>query len=356
GIGLLGTRPSEIALEECDTLIMVGTSYPYMQFLPKPGSVPGIQIDIDPVRIALRYPVEVGLVGDARATLQQLLPMVERKADRGFLEQAQERMKDWWALLEERASRDDKPMKPQVVAWEFGKRLADNAIVCGDSGTNTTWLARYIKIRRGMMVSGSGNLATMASGLPYAVGAQIAYPGRQVVALVGDGGFTMLMGEFATAVKHKLPIKVLLFKNDVLGQIRWEQMVFLGNPEYGVELQPIDFVKFAEACGGTGFRIDDPKKAGKILDKAFATEGPVLIEAVVDPYEPPMPAQVTPKQALELGKALVRGEPNRVRIGQTLFRDKVTDFTAAAPGNGHGPVDAVKTVLRHLTSEDDLER
>jgi pyruvate dehydrogenase (quinone) len=141
----------------------------------------------------------------------------------------------------------------------------------------------------------------------------------------------------------------------VLGQIRWEQMIFLGNPEYGVELHPIDFVKYAEACGGTGFRIDDPKRAAKILDKAFATEGPVLIEAIVDPYEPPMPAQITPKQAVELSRALVRGEPNRVRIGETIFRDKVTDFTAAQAGNGHGPLAVAKTVLRHLTDEEKLE-
>ena len=165
-------------------------------------------------------------------------------------------------------------MKPQVIAHELGKRLSDTAIVSSDSGTNTTWWARHILSKRGQMHSCSGTLATMAPGLPYTIAAQIAYPDRQCVAFVGDGGFTMLMGEFATAVKYKLPIKVVIIKNNTLGQIKWEQMVFLGNPEFGVELEPIDFVKFAEACGGRGFKIDDPKDCGRILDMALAVDWP----------------------------------------------------------------------------------
>jgi pyruvate dehydrogenase (quinone) len=350
GIGLLGTAPSEVALEECDTLLMVGTSFPYMEFLPKHDQAVGIQIDDDPTRLGLRYPVALGLAGDAKATLEGLLPRLDRKTDRSFLEQAQAGMQEWWQLIEERASRDGMPMKPQVVAWELSKRLADDAIICGDSGTNTTWLARYIKVRRNQMVSGSGNLATMASGLPYAVGAQTAYPDRQVVALVGDGGFSMLMAEFATAVKHGLPIKVLIFKNNTLGQIKWEQMVFLGNPEYGVALQEIDFVTFAEACGGTGFHIEEPGQAGPILDQALATPGPVVIEALVDPFEPPMPAQIKPEQALHLAQALARGEPNRGKIAATLFRDKVKDFTA--PSEDDGAVGAVKDKMREALDGD----
>lgn len=359
GIGLLGTKPSELALEQCDTFLMVGSSYPYMSFLPEHSRAVGIQIDIDPVRIGLRYPVEVGLVGDAKATLQELLPLLHHKSDRSFLEQAQRGMREWWKMLEERASRHDKPMKPQVVAWELNKRLADDAIICGDSGTNTTWLSRYIKVRRHQMISLAGNLATMASGLPYAIAAQVAYPDRQVVALVGDGGFSMLMAEFATAVKYKLPIKVLVFKNNTLGQIKWEQMVFLGNPEYGVELQPIDFAKFAEACGGTGIHVEDPGKVGRALDRALATPGPVVIEAVVDPYEPPMPAQVTTKQAVNMAKALARGEPNRGRIAETLFRDKLTDLVGAGANgrgpNGRRPLGAVRGALARIAAPDDLE-
>ena len=207
-IGLLGTKPSQDALEECDTLLMVGTSFPYIEFLPKPGQARGVQIELDPMRIGLRYPVEVGLVGDCARTLQALLPLLTRKTERGFLESAQERMKGWLELMEERATRTDSPMKPQVLAHELGRRLSPDAIVACDSGTIATWWARHIPAQRGQMHSLSGNLATMAAGLPYAIAAQVAYPDRQVVAFVGDGGFSMLMAEIATCVKYQLPVKV----------------------------------------------------------------------------------------------------------------------------------------------------
>ncbi|MBV8269960.1 MAG: thiamine pyrophosphate-requiring protein, partial [Planctomycetaceae bacterium] len=250
GLGLLGTLPSEKAMEECDSLLIVGSSFPYMSYLPEPGQATAVQIDRDATRLGLRYPIDIGLAGDAKATLRALAPMLQRRADRSFLEAAQGRMKEWWDLMREREQRDDTPLKPQVIARHVNDLLAPHAIVTTDSGTITTWAARHILMKRGMQFSCSGNLATMAPGLPYANAAQIAYPDRQVVAFVGDGGFTMLGCEFITAVKYHLPIKVVVIKNNTLGQIKWEQMVFLGNPEYGVELQPIDFVKFAEACGG----------------------------------------------------------------------------------------------------------
>jgi pyruvate dehydrogenase (quinone)/pyruvate oxidase len=236
-------------------------------------------------------------------------------------------MKEWRDLLRTRSERDDVPMKPQVVAGALNELLADDAIISTDSGTITTWVARYVQIRRNQMFSCSGNLATMAPGLPYTIAAQVAYPGRQCVAFVGDGGFTMLMGEFATAVKYRLPIKVVIIKNNTLGQIKWEQMVFLGNPEYGVSLEPIDFVKFAEACGGIGFRCERPDEARSALEAMMLADGPALCEAVVDPYEPPMPARVKLKQAVRMAESLARGEPNRGRIALTLFRDKVSDLT-----------------------------
>src|SRR5437868_9214736 len=186
-------------------------------------------------------------------------------------------MKDWWKVMEKHATRSDKPMKPQVVAWELGKRLRDDAIVSCDSGTIATWWARHISAKRGQMHTLSGNLATMAPGLPYAIAAQLAYPHRQVVAFVGDGGFTMLMGELATAVKYQLPIKVVIIKNNTLGQIKWEQMVFLGNPEYGVDLQPIDFVKFAEACGAAAFHCEKPTEIEDALSRALHTPGPAVV-------------------------------------------------------------------------------
>jgi pyruvate dehydrogenase (quinone)/pyruvate oxidase len=326
GIGLLGTKPSQEAMEACDTLLMIGTSFPYIEFFPQPGQARAVQIDVDPMRLGLRYPVEVGLVGDSKQTLQVLLPWLERKADRSFLEQAQTGMQEWWQLMEERGTRQDTPMKPQVVAWELSKRLTDTAIVSSDSGTIATWFARQLRVRRGQMYSLSGTLATMANGLPYTIAAQIAYPERQCIAFVGDGGFSMLMAEFATAVKYKLPIKVIIIKNNSLGMIKWEQMVFLGNPEYGCELQPIDFAAFARACGGTGFTVEDPAQCGAVLDQALVTPGPVIVEAVVDPFTPPMPAKITLEQAKNFAQSLARGEPNRTQIAWTVISDKVKEL------------------------------
>ncbi len=326
GIGLLGTRPSQEALEDCDTFLIVGSSFPYIEFLPKPGQARGVQIDLDPVRIGLRYPVEVGLIGDSRATLRELIPMLRRNENRGFLEKAQEAMKDWWKLMEEQASRQDKPMKPQVVAWELGKRLRSDAIISCDSGTIASWFARHIPARRGQMHSLSGTLATMANGLPYTIAAQIAHPKRQCVGFVGDGGFTMLMGEIATAVKYELPIKIVIVKNNSLGQIKWEQMVFLGNPEYACELQPIDFAAFARACGASGFTIEDPAACGDVLDEALSRPGPVVIEAVVDQNEPPMPPKVTAKQAAHFAEALAKGTPHGGKIALTVASDKVKEM------------------------------
>ena len=326
GIGLLGTRPSQEAMEDCDTLLMVGTSFPYIEFMPKPNQARGVQIDLDPKRIGLRFPVEVGLVGDSRNTLQELNSVLKRKDDRSFLEAAQAGMRDWRQLMETRGTRADKPMKPQVVAWELGKRLRDDAIVSCDSGTITTWWARQIPARRGQIHSVSGNLASMACGLPYTIAAQVAYPKRQCVAFVGDGGFSMLMADFVTAVKYKLPIKVVIIKNNTLGQIKWEQMVFLGNPEYGVDLQPIDFASFARACGATGFTAEDPGECGQVLDEFLNVPGPAVLQAVVDPFEPPMPAKVKAEQALHFAESLARGEPNRKKIAFTAISDKIREL------------------------------
>jgi len=326
GIGLLGTKPSQEALEDCDTLLMVGTSFPYIEFMPKPGQARGVQIELDPKRIGLRYPVEVGLVGDSRNTLRELIPLLTRKEDRKFLQVAQAGMKDWWELMEKRATRLDKPMKPQVVAWELGKRLRADAIVSCDSGTIATWWARHILARRGQMHTLSGNLATMAPGLPYTIAAQIAFPNRQCVAFVGDGGFSMLMADFVTAVKYKLPIKVVIIKNNTLGQIKWEQMVFLGNPEYGVDLQPIDFAAFAHACGGVGFSVEDPADCGRAMEEFLAAPGPAVLQAAVDPFEPPMPAKVKAEQALHFAESLARGEPNRKKIALTTISDQVREL------------------------------
>ena len=352
GLGLLGTRPSQEAIEQCDGLLMVGTSFPYMDYLPKPGQAVAVQIDDDPARIGLRYPADVGLAGDARATLEQLLPLLEANPDRAFLEKGQEGAREWWRLMETRGTRDKTPMKPQVVAWELGKLLADDAVITSDSGTIATWAAQEIRLRRGQRFSLSGNLATMANGFPYAIAAQVAHPGRQCVAFVGDGGFQMLMAEFATCVQHGLPVKVVVIKNNTLGMIKWEQMVFLGNPEYGVDMIPVDFVKFAEACGGTGVRIEDPALCSEQLSEALATDGPVLIEAIVDPFEPPLPPKIKPDQAKHVAEALARGEPNRERIALTLFRDSLDEAGLSASPSGVAPRIAEK-ITDLLGREDD---
>jgi pyruvate dehydrogenase (quinone) len=325
-IGLLGTRPSQEAMEDCDTILIVGSAFPYIEYMPKPDQARGVQIDRDPKQIGLRFPVEVGLVGDSRQTLRSLIPLLKRNQNRKFQEKAQSGMKEWWKIMEDRATRRDKPMKPQVVAWELGKRLADDAITACDSGTITTWWARGIRSRRGQMHSLSGNLASMACGLPYAIAAQIAYPDRQVVAFVGDGGFSMLMADFVTAVKYQLPIKVVIIKNNVLGQIKWEQMVFLGNPEFGVQLHPIDFAEFAHACGGVGFTVEDPAECGSTMEQFLAAPGPAILQAVVDQFEPPLPAKITADQALHFAESLAKGEPNRSKIALTAVSEKVREL------------------------------
>jgi pyruvate dehydrogenase (quinone)/pyruvate oxidase len=326
GIGLLGTKPSQEAMESCDSILIVGSSFPYIEFMPKPGQARGIQVDLDPKRIGLRYPIDVGLVGDSTNTLRELIPLLRRREERSFLQKAQDGMKEWNELMQERASRTDIPMKPQVVAHEIGTRIRNDAIVTCDSGTITTWWARHIPAKRGQMHSCSGTLATMACGLPYANAAQVAYPDRQVICFIGDGGFAMLMCEFITAVKYKLPIKVCVIKNDVLGQIKWEQMVFLGNPEFGVQLEPIDFAMFARACGAEGFSLKDPKMAGDVVEQWLAAPGPAVLEATVDALEPPLPGKIKPEQALHFAESLARGEDRALEIAKTVFKDKVREL------------------------------
>ncbi len=325
GLGLLGTLPSELAMEECDTLFIIGSSLPYIEFYPKPGKAKCVQIDIDPVRISLRYPTDIALVGDTRQTLDALLPLLQQH-DKSFLQKAQERMKDWNELLLKRASATELPMKPQVVAYELGKRLRSDAIVASDSGTNTTWWARYIPAKKGQMHTCSGNLATMACGFPYAIAAAIAFPEREIVAFVGDGGFTMLMGELATCVKYKLNVKIVIVKNNSLGQIKWEQIVFLGNPEYECDLEPIDFAAVARAFGIPGFTITAPGECGSVLDAALAIQGPALIEAVVDPNEPPMPAKIKPEQALHFSESLAKGTKDWQKIASTIAKDRIREM------------------------------
>jgi pyruvate dehydrogenase (quinone) len=343
GIGLLGTEPTVDAMNEADTLLMIGTSFPYIDYLPKPGQARGIQIDIKPEKIGLRYPVEVGLVGDSKRILLALIPLLgnrEEEQANGFLKSKQQAMKKWKEKLNEQTSSHgtntnnndhdsiNKLIKPQHIASAVSEELEENAIISVDSGTNTIWAARFINVRKGMKFSLSGTLASMGCGLPYALAAQIAYPERQCVSFVGDGGFMMLMAEFATAVQYNLPIKVIVLKNNTLGMIRWEQMAFLGNPEFGVQFSPIDFAKFAEDCGGKGYVIKGPSEVKSIMNQAMKERNkPTIVEAYVDPFEPPMPPKTDPEMIRNMAESFAKGQPYAKRIGLTLYRNQVNVST-----------------------------
>ncbi len=326
GIGLLGTKPSQDVLEDCDTLLIVGSSFPYIEYYPKPGRAKCVQIDIDPRRMSLRYPVDAALVGDSARVLRALLPKLECNAKGRFLEHAQSGMEEWRALMKERGTRGDAPMKPEVVAYELNKLLDTDAVLATDSGTVTTWIARQVDMRGDMMFACSGNLATMACALPYANAAALAFPDRQVVCFIGDGGLAMLLGELATTIKYGLSVKIVVIKNDTLGQIKWEQTVFLGNPEYGCELQPIDFATVARGFGLASFSIVDPAACADTLRTALTAPGPVLVEAVVDPHEPPMPPRSTVEQAINFAKSLAKGTPHGGKIALTIASDKVREI------------------------------
>lgn len=323
GVGLLGTSASQEALDGCDTLLIVGSTFPYIEFYPRPGQARGVQIDVDPQRIGLRYPVECGLVGDAKLTLQALIPLLKRKADRAFLSEAQKHKASWNATLAERGKPETAPMRGDVAVEALNRLLHDRAIVTTDCGVNTAYAARHLRMRSGMMFSTSGTLASMGAGLPYAIAAKLAHPGRQVVSVVGDGGLTMLMGEMATALKYGCDIKLIVLKNNSLGQIKWEQMAFLGNPEYVCDLEPIDFAALARGFGWSAFSIVDPHAAESVLAEALATPGPVLVEVEVDPNDPLLPPKIKSKQALNLAKALLRGTHD----GDKIVKNAVADLT-----------------------------
>jgi thiamine pyrophosphate-dependent acetolactate synthase large subunit-like protein len=321
GIGLLGTRASQETFEDCDTLLIVGSTFPYVEYYPKPGQARGVQIDRDATRIGLRFPVEVGLVGDAQRTLKLLIARLKAKADRSFLELAQRRKREWIQLLDTAADGHPEFLTPDRLARDVGLRLADDALVAWDSGHNTGVLARYMQSRARQHFSGSGMLATMGCAIPYAIAAALAHPGRQVVAFVGDGGMSMLLGELATIVRYQLPIRIVVMKNNTLGQIKWEQMMFLGNPEYECDLQPIDFAAVARGFGIAGFQANDAGALAAALDAAFSTAGPALVEAAVDPNEPLLPPKRMAKYADNLERALRRGTPGAVEIRAALGRE-----------------------------------
>ncbi len=288
-LGWVGSIPAKHAMERCDTLLMVGTSFPYAEFLPKTSRTRTIQIERTLERIALHYPIDLALHGDSSQILKALIPLLNRNLHRDFLEGLQDEMELWWKQIESQGRRTSVPMKPHVPAWELGKRLDSQSIITCDSGTAATWVARQIPARRGQHFAFSGTLGTMGNALSYGIAAQIAYPDRLVTALVGDGSLSMLMGELSTCAKYKLPVKILVFKNNELGLTHWEQKVIAGNPPYGCQLQPIDFVQVAEACGLKAFSITSSENCGPLLEQGLNERGPILFECVVDPSEYPIP-------------------------------------------------------------------
>jgi len=324
GIGLLGTKPGEELVEDCDTLFMIGTNFPYTQHLPQPGKVRVVQIEADPARAGVRMPTEVPVIGDAAESLQALLPLLTRKSDRDHLEKYQKAMPKWRSDMDSLESAKRAPIAPQYPVGVLDELAAENAVLTCDSGTIATWAARHWTIRGDRQFYLSGNLATMAPGLPYAIGIQHAFPGRQVIAYVGDGGFAMLMAEFLTAARAGLPVKVVINNNNSLGQILWEQMV-LGYPEHGVRFPApaADYAAWATACGGYGAKVSNPKQVRPSLERALAFDGPALVDIDVDPDEPPLPGKVTYDQAKKFAQAFLKGQPRKAAIATTLFKDKI---------------------------------
>lgn len=316
-IGLLGTKPSWEMMQDCDTLLMVGTSFPYCEFLPKEGQARGVQIDIDGKMLSLRYPMEVPLQGDSVETLKALIPYLERKTDRSWRDTIEKNVKDWWGVMEARAMESANPLNPQRVFYELNKRLPDNCILASDSGSSADWYAQQIQIRSGMLASLSGNLATMGPGVPYAIAAKFTHPDRTVIAMVGDGAMQMNgINGLITISKYwqqwsnpKLIIQVL--NNRDLNQVTWEMRVMNGDPKYigSQSIPDFPFARYAELLGLKGIRVDKPEDVGRAWDEALAADRPVVLEAYTDPDVPPLPPHITFKQAEGLMSTLRKGDP-----------------------------------------------
>jgi len=321
GIGLLGTRPSEKLMGEIDTLLMVGTNFPFTKHLPDPAAVRVVQIEADPVRAGNRMPTEAPVIGDAKEALSALVPLLRRRDDRSFLESCQVEMDGWRAQMSALENPGRDPIAPQYLMSVVDRLATSDAILTCDSGTIATWAARHWTIRGGREFYLSGNLASMAPGLPYAIAAQLAHPGRQVIAFVGDGGFAMLMAEFLTATRHGLPIKVIINNNGSYGQILWEQMV-LGYPEFGTRHDSTaDFAPWARSCGGFGVKVTAAGDVEAAIHDALAHVGPALVDCDVNPDEPPMPGLLTSEQVKGFSEAFLRGQPHKAGIVKAVVAD-----------------------------------
>jgi pyruvate dehydrogenase (quinone) len=333
-IGLLGTRPSWELMRDCDTLLMVGSSFPYAEFLPEEGQARGVQIDIDGRMLGIRYPMELNLLGDAALTLRALAPLLTRKQDRSWRETVERNVEGWWQVLERRALSPAEPINPQLIFHELSKRLPDGAIVTADSGSAANWYARDVRLREGMLGSLSGTLATMGAGVPYAIAAKFAYPDRPAIALVGDGAMQMNgLAELITIAKYRerwpdQRLIVAVLNNRDLNQVTWEQRVLSGDPKFSAsqELPDISYANFAEWIGLNGIRVEDPASIGESWDRAMASGRPTVLDIVCNPEVPPLPPHITLEQAKSLASALLRGDSASRRIIGQSIRQKLPEL------------------------------
>jgi pyruvate dehydrogenase (quinone) len=333
-IGLLGTRPSYEMMMGCDTLLMIGSRFPYSEFLPPEGQAKGVQIDLDPTMVSIRYPMEVNLIGDSAATLEALLPLLEEKKDRSWREQIEKSIVEWWEVLEARAMTSADPINPQRVFWEMSPRLPDNCILTVDSGSAANWYARDVKIRPGMMGSLSGTLATMGPAVPYAVAAKFAYPDRPVVAMVGDGAMQMNgMNGLITVAKYwkkwaNPKLVVLVLNNGDLNQVTWEMRAQAGDPKFEAsqEVPNVAYAKYAELLGLKGIYVDRPEDLARAWDEAFASDMPVVIEVVTDPNVPPLPPHITLENAKAFMSTLLTGDPEEVSVIKQTVKQVAADY------------------------------
>jgi len=333
-IGLLGTKPSWTLMKDCDTLLMVGSSFPYSEWLPKPGQARGVQIDLDGTMLSIRYPMELGLVGDAKETLKALAPMLERKEDRSWRQRIEHEMEEWWRLLEERAMQSADPINPQRLFWELNKVLPKDAIVSADSGSAANWFARDLKLGRGHMASLSGTLATMGPGVPYAIAAKFCHPKRPAVALVGDGAMQMNgMAELITVKKYfhqwdDPRLVVLVLNNQDLNQVTWEQRALQGDPKSPItqDIPEVNYAAYADLIGLKGVRVETPDEIEGAWDQAFSADRPVVVDALCDPNVPPLPPHITVKEARAFITALRKGDPDATAVIEQSFKEKILEF------------------------------
>lgn len=330
-IGLLGTRPSYDMMMECDTFLMIGSGFPYAEWLPEEGRARGVQIDIDPGMLSLRYPMEVGLTGDAAETLRALLPRLTRKEDRAWREKIETAIVKWWDLLEERAMQPAHPVNPQRVFWELSPRLPDKAIITADSGSAANWFARDLKIRRGMMASLSGGLATMGPGIPYAIAAKHNYPDRVPFALVGDGAMQMNGINGLISIAHCWErwsdprLVVMVLNNQDLNQVTWEMRAQDGEPKVDAtqRLPRFPFARYAEMLGLEAIHVDSPEGIGPAWDAALAADKPALVEVMTDPEVPPLPPHIRLDNARAFLSTLWSGDPEGAHMLRQTVRDMI---------------------------------